>query len=253
MKTIFTFLFLQLQVFSLLSQIAIGDVPSVLSPNTIFEMSSINKGFAIPRLSNALRETIPATIGLTVYENDTKAIWYNNGTNWVRLRPSKWSNIPINPIHIVNNTSGNVGIGTNGITPLAPLHIYKFEQAYIIWQNSITGTGAGNGFYLGNEFGANSNYIWNYENARLKIGVNNNTVFEIENGNNPRVAFGQDSPVPSAILSASSTEKGFLLPRMTTDQMYEIASPQNGLMIYNLSNRLVYIYSGSEWKHVTTF
>lgn len=52
----------------------------------------------------------------------------------------------------------------------------------------------------------------------------------------------------SAMLDVSSTNKGFLPPRMTSAQRLNIASPATGLMVYqNDANTGNYIYNGSSW------
>ncbi|PCJ85560.1 MAG: hypothetical protein COA57_07385 [Flavobacteriales bacterium] len=54
-------------------------------------------------------------------------------------------------------------------------------------------------------------------------------------------------PDASAILDATSTTKGALLPRMTTFQRDAIASPANGLTIYNIDCNNFNYYNGSAW------
>jgi uncharacterized protein (TIGR02145 family) len=49
-------------------------------------------------------------------------------------------------------------------------------------------------------------------------------------------------PDASAMLEVKSTEKGFLLPRMTQAQIQAIENPADGLMVYNLDDHKVYIF-----------
>ncbi|CAN1502113.1 hypothetical protein MCEGE10_00532 [Flavobacteriaceae bacterium] len=62
-----------------------------------------------------------------------------------------------------------------------------------------------------------------------------------------QIGIGTQTPNASAVLDITSTEKGFLLPRMTTVQRDAIQNPANGLLIYNTTtNSLeVFIISGS--------
>lgn len=53
--------------------------------------------------------------------------------------------------------------------------------------------------------------------------------------------------VTSSILSLTSTTLGFLPPRMTTVQRDAIATPGNGLFIYNTSTGVYNYYNGSVW------
>jgi len=47
---------------------------------------------------------------------------------------------------------------------------------------------------------------------------------------------GTATPNAAAQLEVSSTQRGFLPPRMTTDQREAIVNPPNGLMIYNVTS-----------------
>eukprot|EP01035_Chromulina_nebulosa_P023113 gene23113-29949_t len=59
------------------------------------------------------------------------------------------------------------------------------------------------------------------------------------------------SPDASAILDASSTNKGILVPRMTAAQKIAISSPATGLMIYQTDGTSgFYYYTGSAWSAV---
>jgi hypothetical protein len=67
---------------------------------------------------------------------------------------------------------------------------------------------------------------------------------------NDNVGIGTSAPDQSAILDISSTEKGLLIPRLTTTQQGLVSNPAEGLMIYNSAeNKLKYYHSG--WKKVS--
>ncbi len=64
---------------------------------------------------------------------------------------------------------------------------------------------------------------------------------------------GTITPNGSAILEMQSTTKGMLAPRMTKNQRDAIASPAEGLMIYQTNNTPgFYYYDGADWKAVTS-
>jgi len=54
----------------------------------------------------------------------------------------------------------------------------------------------------------------------------------------------------SAIFQIESTTKGFLMPRMTTAEINAIASPANGLMVYNTTQLDPCFYDGTGWKRL---
>ncbi len=61
------------------------------------------------------------------------------------------------------------------------------------------------------------------------------------------------APNASAILDLQSTNKGFLVPRMTQSQKLGVAAPSLGLLIYQTDGIPgFYYFSGSEWTELTS-
>lgn len=58
---------------------------------------------------------------------------------------------------------------------------------------------------------------------------------------------GTSTDAPSSILTATSTTKGFLPPRLNTTQQNAISSPATGLVIYNTDSLGLVDYNGSAW------
>lgn len=58
----------------------------------------------------------------------------------------------------------------------------------------------------------------------------------------------QTEPDPAAMLDVKSTTKGFLPPRLSTEQMNSIVTPPNGLIVYNISVNALYWFDGASWK-----
>lgn len=54
-------------------------------------------------------------------------------------------------------------------------------------------------------------------------------------------------PVASAVLECTSTTKGFLPPRMTTTQKNAIASPANGLLVFDTTLNQMSYWNGTIW------
>ena len=67
-----------------------------------------------------------------------------------------------------------------------------------------------------------------------------------------QVGIDTTNPDASARLDVSSTNKGFLPPRMTSTERDAITSPANGLIIYNVTNNRLEIRSGSNWLTLVT-
>lgn len=67
------------------------------------------------------------------------------------------------------------------------------------------------------------------------------------------VGINTSSPEASAQLDVSSTTRGFLPPRMTTTQRDAIASPPNGLMLYNTTTNKSQVRAAGAWADLNTY
>ncbi|MEZ4959360.1 MAG: hypothetical protein R2830_06045 [Saprospiraceae bacterium] len=61
------------------------------------------------------------------------------------------------------------------------------------------------------------------------------------------VGIGTTTPDPSAALDVQSTDKGVLIPRMTTAQREAIASPATGLKVYDTDEKNFFYWDGTRW------
>ena len=68
---------------------------------------------------------------------------------------------------------------------------------------------------------------------------------------NAQVGIGTVNPEISSILDIHSTDKGFLMPRLTTEQRDAISSPATGLLIYNTTTSNFNFYNLG-WKDFNT-
>jgi len=66
------------------------------------------------------------------------------------------------------------------------------------------------------------------------------------------VGIGTNTPDPSAILELNSTNKGLLLPRLSSEQRCNLPNPGNGLIVYDTDSLALFIYSGNplRWKSI---
>ena len=67
-------------------------------------------------------------------------------------------------------------------------------------------------------------------------------------GSTNNVGIGTTTPVTTAKLEIVSTTQGFLPPRMTTTQINAIASPAEGLVVYNTTLHELCLYDGTGWR-----
>lgn len=61
------------------------------------------------------------------------------------------------------------------------------------------------------------------------------------------LALGTSSATVSALLTMSSTTKGFLPPVMTSTQRNAISTPATGLVVYDSTSNALYVYNGTAW------
>lgn len=64
------------------------------------------------------------------------------------------------------------------------------------------------------------------------------------------VSIGTTSPDPSALLDIESSNKGLLIPRMTSSKRDLIAGPAKGLLVYVTNDSSFYFYDGA-WRRLT--
>jgi len=137
--------------------------------------------------------------------------------------------------------TGNVGIGTT--TPGFPLTFKDlFGDKISLYGQSDTSMG----------FGVQQNLlqILGRDSASdIAFGYGSSASFTelLRVKGNGQVSLGSSSPNPSALLEMSSTTKGFLPPRVTTAEMNAIASPAEGLCVYNIDTNGLCYYTDSAW------
>lgn len=66
-----------------------------------------------------------------------------------------------------------------------------------------------------------------------------------------RVGIGTTSPHTSAQLEITSTTRGLLIPRMSSGERAGIASPAQGLQVYDTDTNSFWYYNGSGWIELT--
>jgi len=72
-------------------------------------------------------------------------------------------------------------------------------------------------------------------------------LFAFLTSNFAQVGIGTSNPHASAMVDVDATNKGFLLPRMTTVQRSAIASPATGLQVYDLNTNSIWYFNAQYW------
>ena len=134
-----------------------------------------------------------------------------------------------------NANDGNLLLTTNASDEL----LYDGDQV-------LTGTGPGS--YVSSITGTANQVVASASTGAITLSLPQSlaTSSALQFGS---LALGA-SLASSAILSLSSTTKGFLPPRLTTAERDAIASPGTGLFLYNTSTNVYNMYNGATWTAV---
>jgi len=157
--------------------------------------------------------------------------------------------------HIYNLNSGNVGIGIN--TPGYLLHVSKNMVSPSIRIQNAGGVGGAAFEMIDNFSGADWKFkATNAGGFKIRDHANGLDVFFIEQNSaansiyiksGGNIGIGTTTPANSAAMEISSTTKGFLPSRMTTAQILSVASPAEGLMVYNTTIHKMVFFDGGGW------
>jgi hypothetical protein len=154
---------------------------------------------------------------------------------------------------IINNGQGS-GIQFNTVD-VNYFHVRGFASQFAV---NVTGALTSNAGFtrallVNNVINANANnvelaavYISPTFNNLAFTGVKNIAIQSASGG----AHFNTTSVEVSSILQADSTTQGFLPPRMTTTQINAIASPADGLQVYNTTISHMCVYQAGSWVKI---
>jgi hypothetical protein len=115
--------------------------------------------------------------------------------------------------------------------------------------NATTACRGGNGSAASPAFsfsGDNDNGM--YYAGTNSIGFSTAGAARVAIDNGGSVGVGTTTPDPSALLDLDSRVRGFLPPRVNNTEMNSIASPAEGLMVYNTEDPGVFVYISGNWE-----
>ena len=77
-------------------------------------------------------------------------------------------------------------------------------------------------------------------------------IIQLSNLSNAQIAINSDGSAPdaSAMLEITSSNKGILIPRVTTAERTAITSPATGLMVYDTDENSFWYYNGTAWSTI---
>jgi hypothetical protein len=107
----------------------------------------------------------------------------------------------------------------------------------------MTGTAGGYTEVVGN---GTDFYFTTNGNTNISFITNNQDRMRMT-GSTGNLLIGTTTDIASSLVTMNSTTKGFLPPRMTTTQKNAIASPAEGLIVYDTTLRSPQFYNGTMW------
>jgi len=237
-RTIALFIFAVILTRHTDAQVGINTDGTLPDNSAMLDVRSTTKGMLVPRMTTAERNGIanPAT-GLLVFCTDNNQYYSNKGIpsapNWVMVS-SQWKE---NGNNIYFNT-GNVGIGIASPTQMLEVN------------GSISATYGGrlNAGYRFGDGSENTGFSSPDPNSIAMVNGGSQTAIIDASG---RLGVGVVTPSTAAQLEVASTMRGFLPPRMSTQQMNAIVGPVAGLMIFNVTINTMCWYNGSAWDRGT--
>lgn len=243
----------------------------------LLDITSSNKGLLIPRLTPVQRNAIPDPAdGLTVYDTHNKSFWFYNGSQWVELIDG--TDFQKQATHVSFGQTGNVGIGLtrppankldiatsergnldSGVHPTnLPVYITGDPPLFrgLEVRNHLADRGVG--LEAGNSRSGVYAIGW-IDNVPLSLSSKGLGELQFRTNDTERAritgsgtfAIGTTTPNASALLDLTSTTKGILIPRMTTDQRTAIANPIAGLLVFDNTTNSFWYRGSMDWLELT--
>ena len=162
--------------------------------------------------------------------------------------------------NIYNTNSGFVGIGNS--SPSTLLYVAKNMTEPAITVQNLGGVGGATYRMVDDASDADwkfkttiaggfkiRDHAHSLDVITIEAGSANNVLF-IKSGG--RIGIGTSNPSASAVLDVTSSNKGILIPRMTSGQITVIQSPADGLMVYCTTDKHTYVYNTStaSWRRI---
>ena len=255
-KFIFILFIVLLNTCRLIAQSNIGIGTTAPHTSALLDLQSTNKGLLIPRMTTSQRNAIGTIAkGLVVYDSTIRSFMFHDGTAWqevVNPNNNLWRKAGNN---IYNQNSVNIGIGID--TPLYQLHLVSNNSADGGWID---------GLMIENKNANVGEAALSFRNTNIpstrqwNIGLNQNPSLAFNYGGGfagsstkmvidtfGKIGIGTITPDATALMDMTSTNKGLLLPRMTSAQRKAISNPAPGLLVFDADKQLLYMHNGDQW------
>jgi hypothetical protein len=219
-------------------------------------ITNTQNGLAIGRNASITSAGESTAIGYQATTSTVNAIALGNSNALLQIGGNF---VPTARVHVkglgATSATTSLLVQNSGGT-VTPLKTTDDGTAYIGWDSSgdFNSSFSSNGTVSIGRYGNALAYYgnttrlagqtWKFTTSNMYWGSSPN---ESSINTDGTVSLGSYTAVPSAMLSMTSTTKGFLKPRLTTAQKNAIATPAAGLEIYDTDLNRPCFYSGSAW------
>ena len=203
--------------------------------------------------------------GMLVYDDATNALKLCNGTTWtalgsgggsaagtvtgaVQFRGSGAVLAADDTNFVWDDTNNRLGVGT--AAPNAELQLHDGAGTTTDLQITNNSSGSTNSDGLKIRLNNADASLINQENGFIAFSNNGAERLRIVATGN--VGIGTTTPNASALLDVTSTTNGFLPPRMTTAQVTAVATPADGLIVYDTDTDTLTLRANGAWVSLST-
>lgn len=154
---------------------------------------------------------------------------------------------------------GFVGVSATDIRYLLTVGQPGTADSLLNYDKTVGVSGAGAAYFRGQDTTNNVRFILGTftNNVMLASRSNHPLVFRVNDtvealrmATTGQIGIGTTAPNASALVDMTSTTRGFLPPRMTTTQRNAIATPAEGLIVYNMNLHQLQFWNGTAWMSI---
>lgn len=234
--------FLDAQTGSLL----LGTTTSTASVNAMLDLQSDNRGLYFNRGTIATMPNLSGNTGTPTYSIISPGSGYTDGTYTGVSATGNYFGNHVVAVTVTGGVVTNIGLWGYGTK-------VQIGEIFTVAAGALGAGGSGFSFTITSFSSANPGFTF-YNTTTNALTYWNGTHYAVPVVSIlDRVNIGSSSPADrSAILQVTSTTQGFLAPRLTTAEILLIASPAEGLQVYNTDLKTICFYNGTAWQRVTS-
>jgi hypothetical protein len=171
--------------------------------------------------------------------------------SWMPFSDGNWY-VRSNGVIINDNNTAGVSIGIN--SPTTARLMVKGSGSTSATTSLLVQNSAGTELFKIQDdktfsFGSGTLSLINVISSVGTLRIDSNAVVGVIRMEGNQIGMGNNTTGDaSALLTLTTTTKGFLPPRMTTTQKNAIASPATGLVLYDSTTNKLQCYNGSTWN-----